>query len=296
MGWLRRGRDTAAAAGVLWWGLLGTGCLPGDERPEPGSLFVTAEPSEATAAGFVTPDGWTIRFDRFVTAVGQLRLSEDSCNAYGEARYAWLFDFAVAEREKVGLVYGLGTCSLEFDFRPPSFNSPLGPGVTEQDRELMGRTGSDAYTTDQRVAVIVRGQAQRAGETKRFDWTFRHRYELTRCAADEGATSPSTVEFRAGERVTRQIVVRAEELFRRAAEDDAPFHFDPLTTADADGDGSITIGELNEVDAPPDDNGEAPDETDDGTPLSLADLIYRRLLPRVLYLAGGGTCEAELEN
>ncbi|MBW2529104.1 MAG: hypothetical protein JRI23_33310 [Deltaproteobacteria bacterium] len=294
------GRRRAVTSTALLLAALGTtSCLPGDERPEPGRLFVTAEPNDATREGFTTPDGWTVRLERFVTSVGQIRLSEDSCNAYGEPHYTWLFDFAVAGRAKAGLIYARGDCSMEFDFRWPGFDSPLGPGATVQDREFMRIRGSDAYATDQPVSLIVRGAAARGPTTKRFDWLFRHRYELTDCPATDGEGLVSHLELQGGDELQRRIVVRAEELFRSADFDEAPLHFDAFAEADADGDDRLTFAELADVPAPDATGlgaGGAAPAPPAGEDLSLADLVYERLLGRIMLLDGGGTCEAELEN
>ena len=42
----------------------GAGCLPGDERPEPGSVLLNVKRSDAAADGFVTDDGWLAGFVR----------------------------------------------------------------------------------------------------------------------------------------------------------------------------------------------------------------------------------------
>lgn len=297
-------RSSRLGVALVALGLVGSGCLPGDERPEPGSLFVTAGPNQATANGFATPDGWDVTFDRFVTAVGHVRLSKSSCNPYGEPHYTWLFDFTEAEREKVALIYALGDCGLEFDFRPPDYDSPLGAGATAADKTFMRVPASDAFGTDQRIAVIARGSAERGGVTKRFDWHFRHRYEIKECPSASGDGFVSDVTLEGGDELTLHIIVRAEELFRQAAIDEAPLHFDRFAEADADGDGAITLDELIEVDAPLDNglggtggaDAGAPDGGSAAATLSLAELVYLHLLGRIMLLEGGGTCAAEHED
>jgi hypothetical protein len=307
----RRSRRVGQGAGLVAIGLVGSGCLPGDERPEPGSIHVTAEPNDATARGFTTPDGWSVRFDRFVTALGDIRLhsesgenggplSAGSCTEYAETHYDWLFDFTVAEREKVGLVFGLGRCSVEWSFRPPSHDSVLGPGGTAQDILFMRTEGSDAYAEQQRVALVAQGQAERGGVTKRFDWAFRHWYEVDECPDESSGGWMSVVDLRGGDALTLRIEVRGEELFRAAPLDAAPLHFDLFAGADADGDGVITLEELGEVDAP---EGSIPSDVEppfgsgtDGVPPSLGDVVYGLLLPRITRLAGGGACNADLDS
>jgi hypothetical protein len=53
-------------------------CLPADNRPVPASILVTAQPSEATKHGFVTDDGWEVKFDRVLLALGDVDLDDDA--------------------------------------------------------------------------------------------------------------------------------------------------------------------------------------------------------------------------
>jgi hypothetical protein len=286
--------------------LITAGCLPADDRPEPGSVFVTVEPSQATKEGFTTADGWTVTFDRFLTAVGDVNVHSaegGSCIDYNDPHYQWLIDFTVAGREKVALVYALGDCSVEFSVRPPSDDDTLlGPGGSEQDIVSMRVRASDDYSEDERIAVLVRGHAERAGISKRFDWAFRHRYELTDCEHPSGAGFVSDIVLQGGDALGLDIIVRGEELFRQLNQDDAPLQFDRMAAADADGDGSVSLTELAEVDGPPELDveelkSELPVEAapaEDEQP-SMADLVYGLLLPRIARFAGGGECEVELD-
>jgi hypothetical protein len=302
-----RGRLVGQLGALFAMGLAGTGCLPGDERPAPGSIFVTAEPSGATAGGFTTADGWTVQFYRFVTALGDVRLhgesgeggpdfSGGSCTEYAETHYDWLFDFTVAEREKVGLVFGLGTCSVEWSFRPPSSDSVLGPGATQEDIVRMRTEGADLWIMEpERVAVVVQGQAERGGVIKRFDWAFRTWYEVDECPGVSGEDMASVVELRGGDERTLRIEVRGEELFRLAPLDDAPLQFDGFAEADSDGNGFIFMEELGHVHALP---GSIPPgvEPPFGTDTRLGDVVYGFLLPRITRLVGSGECHTELES
>lgn len=291
-----------------------TGCLPGDERPPPGSLEVNVAPNEATSAGFTTDDGWTIRYDRFLTALGDIDLNddddgaaEDSCNDYAETHYDRLFDFTVADASKVGLVYGLGTCSVEFRLRAPSSDSILGEGTTAQDRELMRIEASDGFAMDERTTLLVRGRAERDGDAKEFFWIFRRSYEITHCERPDGDGFSSIIELAGGDARALGIEIRGQELFRELPSDDAPITFDRFAAADADQDGAILMEELAAVEIPIDPVLEA---LDDDVPAevaevvaaalaanaSLATLVYEIMVPRVARLAGSGECEISVRN
>jgi hypothetical protein len=279
---------------------LATGCLPGDTRPVPESVYVTAEPSAGVTLGIETSDGWRITFDRLLLAVGNVGLSEDdaSCNAYAEAQYDRLFDFTVAGREKVGTAYGLGTCRIDFRLRGPSFDALLGPGATSSDVAFMRTRGTDRYAEDQNASVLATGAGARGDVTKRFAWLFRRSYKIQNCEALGGGYA-TTLELTEGGAGELRIEVRGEELFRPLADDGAALWFQPIADADADADGEVTLDELSNAPRPPVDPGGLGGgggagggaATDD--PGSLERLIYEDLLPRLLRVAGGGPCEAE---
>ena len=260
------------------------GCLPGDDRPEAGSLFVSAEPSAAISDGVTTDDGWTITFDRLLTALGDIRLyKEDNhdgdCNDYANTRYEWLFDFTVATREKVGIVYGLGQCSVEFSMREPSGDTVLGAGTTQADYDAMIIRDSDGYTESREAVVRVIGDAARDGVSKSFDWTFRRRYDVKRCR-DAGG-SLSTLQLNGGDDRTFRLEMRGEALFRQN-DDSELLGFDRIAAADADEDGAVTLDELGDV------------ELDEE--MTLADWIYEENMPRMASAVGASECDPERDD
>lgn len=300
-------RSRLRAASLLGLTLYAGSCLPGDDRPIPGGVLVTAEPSAETTSGFTTVDGWTITFDRFITALGDVDLDsendgdEESCTDYSETRYEWLFDFTQATQEKVGIVYAIGTCSLEYRLRAPSDDTVVGKGATEKDVDAMRVRGSDLYAEDEEVSLRAIGSATKDGVTKRFDWSFRHTFDIERCVASDGKGSSSLVELAGGVDITMRVVVRGEELFRSAGVDDADLAFAPFDAADANGDDEITMEELSAAVAPPGsdriDTSIERDEDDPFTPPeTLADLVYEVNLPRVSRVADGGACRTNLRN
>lgn len=262
------------AAATLALATTATACLPGDTRPVPERVYTTAEPSERVTAGIDTADGWRITFDRLVLGLGNVNFEDEdaSCNSYAGAWYDRLFDFTVAGREKVGSIYGLGTCRVEFRLRSPSFDALLGPGVSTEDVTLMRIEASDPYVDDDRVSVMAIGEAARGDDTKRFDWRFRRSYEVFDCEAEGGgfATTLGLTEATDSE---LRLEVRGEELFRALPEDDAELRFQPIADADADADGVVTLDELSIG--------------------SLGSLLYDELLPRLVRVRGGGACASE---
>ena len=103
------------------------GCLPEDTREEPGALSVTIRGTDATVDGFDTTDGWHVSFDRVLVSVGAPQLGrESSCSPYSDGDYLRVIDGRHREPEKLGLLYGLGTCGLELFAGNPGREALLG--------------------------------------------------------------------------------------------------------------------------------------------------------------------------
>ena len=275
-------------------------CLPADGRPEPGSLLLEAQPSEGTRNGFATSDGWSISLDRFITALGGVEVDdpegqENGCADYSETNYEWLFDFrAVDQPEKVGLIYGLGECEVEWRHRGPSPDTRLGTGTSNRDLEQMRLEASDDYVDERPTTLRVIGRAEKNGVTKSFDWGFRAGFRVSECEslpAEQGAFA-TMVSLSANVEQVLTVEVRAEELFRATTEEDAPLLFDGIAAADLDQDGAVTLEELAQVPTTPQPEPTDPEQTAP-TVESMSDLIYELLLPRVTRIRGGGACTTE---
>lgn len=285
---------------VAMAGLCTVGCLPADTRPEPARIYMGTEPSPNVLDGHVSDDGWSIRYERFVTALGDVRLTNEECNDYSGTRYEWLFDFTeLGEPHKVGLAYGIGKCSVTYRMRDASNDTVTGPGTTEDDVLFMRIEGTDEYNEGQETALWLIGEATKDDVTKRFEWLFRSSYTLTKCQQvdDENARHISNMELEGGDEHDFSITIRPQELFRERADGDAAVRFEPFAAADADGDGWVTLEELDEVPANPegltDEDYEHLEDFDGlDEDASLRDYVDQVLLPKVSRLAGGGVCQA----
>lgn len=305
---MRISRETwraAAAIGLptmaLGLGTSGGGCLPSDSRPTPGSAVLRIESSDATRAGFVTSDGWTLRFGRVLGAVGDVELHDSSdpsggtstCNDYSDSRYDRLFDFTkVTAPQRVAIVYGLGACALGFRLRSPSADGLIEIGATQADVDVMRTEATDAYAEDQRVNLWVKGQAEKDGTITTFDWSFRQGADVSLCPTPDGSGYVNTFQLVAHDERSLDAIFAIEELFRADDDDAAPFEFARMAGADGDGDGAITVGELGAVELPAPASGAGGTHDIGPPPKTLADLVYQRLVPRVVRFVGGAACKS----
>jgi hypothetical protein len=286
-------------------------CLPGDTRPTPGRIDLTAEPSGAVLSGVTTADGWQIAFEKLFVVLGDATLvnaSHDSCAsaAYAGEGYARLLNTTVAAPQKVAEVHALGECRLEFELMWAFSTVLVGQDVSPEDKGLLllmpaptpdyrcGLIANDGGTLWP-ASVYVRGQASRGTATKRFAWAFPVLHTFHDCprggggdAGDAGLASNFTLH--GGDAIEVPIVVHVEELFRASSEDGAPLRFDPLAKADTDGDQTITLDEL--MKAPPPttaDAGEISALCEAGAP-TYGQWIAGVLVPGMLRLGDSGPC------
>jgi hypothetical protein len=293
----RQRAGCAPASFVVALAAIGSsGCLPDDTRPVPGRLEVTTVGSTATVQGFETEDGWTVTIDRLLLGIGALELEGDGCNHYGQTRYTRLFDFTVGDQpHRVGIAYALGDCDLGFDLRTPESNSLRGPGVSEGDIAAMRAATVDAWVFEaEPTSVLVIGGASDGARQVRFEWRFRKQYEIKACS--EGPTGePGTAVAIEGEaELGRLIAVDARELFRGDDEaEEMPLRFGEMADADANGDGDVSLAELEDVAAPLD-PGPEPGGPEPEAP-SLADRLYDARVPRMARPPGSGPCEVEID-
>ena len=256
------------------WLLLSTllvGCLPEDTRDPPGMLTVTIRGADATVDGLTTSDGWRVTFDRVRVAVGAPDLTrEGNCSPYSDGEYLRVIDGLRREPEKLGSVYGLGSCGLQLRAGNPGPEALLGAGVTEADVFAMREPGSDGHVEDAGITFSVRGHAERGAERKTFDWSYRRRF-----LHYEGCKLPQPLELTANASVVVEVRVHAAALF-----DDA---FGPYALADENGDGAITLEELDR--APSAD-----------TTKTLGAVLYDDRFPRIIRIGENVECAFNVER
>ena len=235
-------------------------CLPGDTRPPPGTLLVTATSAAAAdqAPGWLTEDGWSILYERFLVSLGGANLfggpnpSGPPCETYSEGADSRILDMLVPGPQKVSLHFALGQCLFGFSLVNAWPDSVLGQGVTEDDRSLMSSPGSPREIG---VSLFVQGTASRGDVRKTFAWSFRQPVGFSECTNEPGGGRGQGITLRQEEAKTFDLRLHGEALFYDKVDPaEATLRFDAF--ADADGtfgndDGSITVDEFARVELAP---------------------------------------------
>lgn len=263
------------------------GCLPEDTRPPPGLVTVTFRGADATVDGLTTSDGWSVRFDRVFVTIGGSDIEGDGCTEYADADYFRILSGLSKTPQKVGLIYGLGTCSFELRARNPEADTLLGEGITEADKTLMRDPVSDKREERSGITFWIRGRAERTGVTKTFDWRYRHRrVAYNECEID----GVDTFTLAGDEEKPIEVRVHAAVLFQDHVEaEKARLRFDPIARADVDADGVVTLDELDQLTLK-DAGIDLRDVEGAERWKSLGDLVYQGLFPQLMRVGEGGHC------
>ena len=279
--------------------LCAPGCLPGDTRPEPGNVLTTVTGSQATREGFTSADGWTVRFERVLLGAGPMQLGDD-CQKYAEYSepgYDRVLQLTGPPAQKLGIMFGLGRCDIDFQLSPPSEDAVLGSGVTQADKAYMRTPGSDMYVANDGVVLHVEGSAIQAARTLRFAWDLRQSLFFRECSVIiDGVTEPG-LDLRGGVGLTYDLLIETEGLFRDDFDRDAALRFESFADADArgDGDSNVTLEELGLV-ALSDLQALGPYGGAGNGVATLADYLYRVLWPTLLRYRDTGRCRVSLHE
>lgn len=284
---------------VLVGGCLPCSCLPGDTRPEPGSVFTTVTGSNATREGFTTTDGWTLQLDRALLCAGPMQLGDD-CQKYAEYSepgYDRILELTGAPKQKLSIMYGLGKCGIDFEIGPPSEDSVLGAGVSQADKTKLRTPGSDAYVKNDGIVLHVEGTGSDGTRTLHFDFDLRQPLFFLECSVTIDGSEQYGLDLRGGQQLNYNLTVEVEGIFRDDVPRDAALRFAPFVMADDVGnaDGTVTLDELALVPLS-DIQTTAPYSGGDSGVQSLADYVYRVLWPKLVVYRDSGSCTVSLEE
>lgn len=221
-------RPGARAAASTLAALIVCGCA---EPPREHTLRIWGEAyvEEGIPAVDVI-DGWTIAFDEFLIAVGELHVVADGGVVDLPGWYA--FDLSApsgGEGFEVAVFEATGELS-RVDYRLGRPGAIVGGNATpEQAARLLA----------DRTTLSVRGRATRGAEVYTFSWGFA--LELgSRCALGQAVATPGDDR--------PVITIHADHLLLDDLELAPSIAFDAIAAADADGDRTITREELANVD------------------------------------------------
>lgn len=195
-------------------------------------------------------DGWSVKYDKFLVAIGNIRVADEDGTEAARKDGFVLVNHVTAGVKPIATLDGLAAKNwnlVSYQIRPVTDPAQLevGAGATEDDKTFMMTNACHAY---------VEGTLSKVGEDPRtFKWCFGVDTLLDECEGDvDGKLTKGVVVTEGGED-TVQLTIHGDHLF-----------YDDLQSvnavvrgqviADADGangsepDGEVTLEELQAVD------------------------------------------------
>jgi len=235
-------------AWLAWLSVLGS-CVPlvacGSDDQGEGSVVVSVWGEEYIEVGIpahVFEDGWSVKYDEFLVALGDVTVEKGDGTQGGSLDPLTLFDLTAAGPQSVGSIDGLaegnwdefGFSSLEADSEAVRSQS-----ASADDWELMADAGYNVY---------VAGKASKGEVEKRFAWGFSKPVRYASCVDVRNGQDTSGVVVGDGAEAEAQLTIHGDHLFYDdLASPEAKLRFAVIASADADDDGEVTLEELGAI-------------------------------------------------
>lgn len=199
---------------------------------EPGALQVRiyGEPFiEDEIPSTVFADGWTVRFSSFLVNVRDI-------HANGEPlRGEWVFDLTTPSG---GDGHDIGTLQLPSEERP-ILEFTIAPAIAPEMGNVENTSVERLVAAE--AAMLVEGVATRGDESIVFSWPFSTTTVYHDCESDS--------EVSASQGASSQLTIHADHLFYDDLDLPEPnVAFDLIASADTDGNGEVTVQELQAID------------------------------------------------
>ena len=209
--------------------------------PGVGTLDVAVWGEDAIPQGMTLDDGWEVRFDRWLTTVGNVDLADPkSEESVASAPGLLVVDLVPAvDPEPLAVLEGPAErLRFGFDAPAPTASTAAADGVDAADVATMAANGW--------VSWIV-GEASLDGRVVTFDIGLDLPSQYTGCLSGDDGSDGVVLE---ADGVTEAVIyMHAEHLFWRSlGTEQSSTGFEVLASLD-DGDGALTVDELKAGDA-----------------------------------------------
>jgi hypothetical protein len=234
-------------------GLVGVAaCVPADQALPLGSLEFDMKASHITTEGIpasTVVDGWAITVDRALLALKTITIGEtgdpSKCSYRGRGQQGdVVFDPRYGNVQIFNGVEPDVCPDVGFVLQPPDSNTIPGAGATGKDLQMLAE-GNPAHAYLEMTAT--------SGETGQvYQLTLRFETDSTPSRFGGCQAGVKGVQVVANQRIRSTIAFAADAVFRQSIDPNAALRFlpfkdadDPKVTAAANGDGVITMAELD---------------------------------------------------
>lgn len=202
---------------------------------------IPEDPGDGT--GFV--DGWTVRFSKFLVSIGGIVVSNQAGESGGTHPGSKLFDNTVPGVKSVVEFPGIAARAwdrVSYEIAPVTDETELDASASEDDETLM---------LDGGYSLFASGTATKDGVEKTFAWGFTTATLYDECSSEQDGREQEGLVVKNNARTTAELTTHGDHFFydRLQASPDATvptsLRFDALAAADEDGDGEVTLEELD---------------------------------------------------
>ena len=207
-----------------------------------GEDYIEKEIPPSDDGGTVVEDGCTIRYSRFLLAISEITIADQSGTQAARQAGTVVFNMHVPGIKEVASFPGLTAKAwdrVSYALVSPGADATLGAGATQEDRALL--VGAKA-------GVHVEGTISKGDVTKSFAWSFPTQTLLRECKGEVAGKEEEGVVVTNGSTDTVQLTIHGDHLFYddlQAAS--AKVRAQPIVDADADNDDVVTLEELAAV-------------------------------------------------
>ncbi len=186
-------------------------------------------------------DGWTIKYNKFLVVLRNIKVADASGAVAGEMKASKLFDMTKPGVKPVVKFDGVGAKAWEhvsYEIAPAAADTELA-AATDADKALMTAGGYSIYLD----AVATKGAV-----IKKYTWGFKTATLYDRCKGEIDGKDVDGVVVKNGGTDEPQLTIHGDHFYYDDLQSpDAKVRFDTIAAADADSDGTVTFDELSKV-------------------------------------------------
>ena len=208
---------------------------------------IPADP--AGQSGFI--DGWTVKYEHFLVSFANITVQDQASATAASMPGNMLFDNHVPDVKSIIDFHDLPAkayTQVSYEIAPPTADGQAGPNV---DYDLRLKMIEEGYS------VYVEATATRDDDELHFAWGFPIATRYVDCHSEQGGRDERGFVIRNNATIEVQLTTHGDHLYydRLQASPDpsvpTSLRFDAIASADEDGDGEITLEELDAVSLAP---------------------------------------------
>ena len=207
-----------------------------------GEEYIEQEIPPTADGETIVEDGYTIKYSRFLVAISEITISNQSGTNAAKQTGTVVFDMHEAGVKEVARFPNLSAKAwdrVSYALVAPGADATLGAGATEDDKRVL---------VDAKAGVHVEGTISKGNVSKSFAWTFPTQTLFKECKGEVAGKEEEGVVVTNGGTDTVQLTIHGDHLFYDDLQSlSAKVRCQAMVDADKDDDDVVTLDELAAV-------------------------------------------------